>query len=67
MRITNKKYEILKSAKEIISTLRDKYTSDYWLYLNELIADVAFKAKLDKLHNLEFELRELLETIDVVG
>lgn len=68
MRITNKEYEVLKDAKGIVSTLRDNLTSDYLQYLKETsTVDAVFEAKLGKLIDLEFELRELLETIDVVG
>ena len=68
MQITNKEYEVLKDAKEIVSILRDNLTSDYLQYLKETsTVDAVFEAKLVKLDSLEFELRELLETVDVVG
>lgn len=68
MQITNKEYEVLKDAKGIVSTLRDNLTSDYLQYLKETsTVDAVFEAKLGKLIDLEFELIELLKTIDVVG
>ena len=68
MQITNKEYEVLKDAKGIVSNLRDNLTSDYLQYLNETsTVDAVFEAKLSKLIDLEFNLIELLKTIDVVG
>jgi hypothetical protein len=68
MQINNKEYNVLEDARNIINNLSYDLTVDYEGYLNDgNPPDEAFEKKLSTITRIEYELRKLLQDVDVVG